>query len=200
MSLKPVYCNVSVDIPPNVLSYWNPYIEWARSVIVTEDADNVILELHWHADTWQLGCGFLGMHNSDTMELHLCGHKGPSKATILHEIAHLLAPVESGHGRDWAETLLRINERWLPRRRALRANRAHAYSYRSFASVWRRHSGESLPFRGFPRHTDRSSRDRARFRHRFQRRAALKALRTNGGWQDFFSAAAQPQAGMSPRD
>lgn len=181
-------------------TYWNPYLDWARSVIVTEDADSVILELHWHADTWQLGCDFLGMHNSDTMEMHLCGHKAPSKATILHEIAHLLAPSEAGHGRAWAEILLRINERWLPQRRALRANRAHAYSYRSFASVWRKHSGESLPFRGFPHHTDRRSRYRARFRHRFQRRAALKALRTNGGWQDFFATAAQLQANVSPRD
>jgi hypothetical protein len=184
-----IYCNVSLDMPTVARAYWKPYIGWASKVITDEGADQVILELHWHADTWQYGCGFLGMHNSDTMELHLCGNKAPSKVTILHEIAHVIAPDGVGHDRTWAAALLRLNQRWLPARRALRANRAHAYSYRSFASVWRAQSGESLVFRGFPRHTDGKSGKRSRFKHRFRRRAAIRALRNSGGWKDYWEHA-----------
>lgn len=193
-----VFCNVSIDMPPSARAHWNPYIDWASKVITEEDANEVILELHWHADTWQFACGFLGMHNSDTMELHLCGHKAPSKITILHEIAHVIAPSGSGHDRTWAATLLRLNQKWLPARRALRANRAHAFSYRSFAAVWRAKSGESLVFRGFPRHTDGETRKRQYFKNRFRRRAALKALRKAGGWKDFWEQIVSVGAGITP--
>lgn len=185
-----IYCNVSLDMPPSARAYWNPYIDWAGKIITKVGAHEVILELHWHADTWQFGCGFLGMHNSNTMELHLCGNRAPSKITILHEIAHVIAPDGVGHDRNWAATLLQLNKSWLPARRALRANRAHAYSYRSFASVWRAHSGEALVFRGFPHHTDEKSRERSRFKHRFRRRAAIRALRNGGYWKDFWEQAA----------
>ena len=155
-----VYCNVAVDLPRDVYRHWSPYIDWARKVIVAEEADEVILELHWHPDTWKLGCGFMGMHNSDTMEMHFCGHKAPSKITILHEIAHLLAPAKSGHDRKWAASLLALNLRWLPARRALRANRTHAQSYRSFRAVWRNYSGVAAKFTGFPKHSHKVSRTR----------------------------------------
>jgi hypothetical protein len=172
-----IYCNVSTEMPREVWRRWEPYIDWARMVMVNEGVNDKIIELHWHEVGWLRGCSFLGL--CDENELYLCPHRAPSKITILHEIAHALTP-DLGHGDTWAAELLRLNNWWLTPRRALRANRSHAYSYRSFRRIWRRHSGERLIFRGFPHHTDAATRTRWNFKHRSRLARALRHVRTFG--------------------
>lgn len=177
-----VYCNTNV--PPEVWKRWRRTVDWVRHVMATENTSCQIIELHWHPDLWRLGCNFMGMCNTDVSEIHLCGHKAPSKATVLHEIAHDLSG--DGHGRGWAEQLLTLNRRWLPQRLAIRSNRSHARTYRSVGALWRKVSGEHILFTGSPGHSDVKSVERHHFRNRSRYAQARRALRSHGPWRAWY--------------
>jgi hypothetical protein len=138
-----MYVNVPIAMPKEEYNRWEPILNWARRVIATEGTDDVIIEMHWHPENpW--ACGIRGVALYDYMAIALCGT--PCQRTLLHELAHF--ETQDGHSVAWATRLMQLHHRWLPARRAVRADRSVAYRYPDGRKVYRKSYGVTLPLRG----------------------------------------------------
>jgi hypothetical protein len=138
-----MYVNVPISMPKQDSERWKPLLAWAERVIKTEETDDVIVELHWHPENpW--ACEIRGVALYEHMAIALCGT--PCQRTILHELAHF--ETQDGHSVAWARRLMQLHHRWLPPRRALRADRSIAFNYPDGRKVYRAKYGVTLPVRG----------------------------------------------------
>ena len=138
-----MYVNVPIPMPKEEYRRWQPLLDWAERVIKEEGTDDVIVELHWHPENpW--ACEIRGVALYEHMAIALCGT--PCRRTILHELAHF--ETQDGHSVAWARRLTQLHHRWLPQRRAIRADRSVAFNYPDGRRAYRAKYGVTLPIRG----------------------------------------------------
>ena len=164
-----MYVNVTIGMPDDILRRWNSLTSWGERVLQAEGADDLNVTLHWHPENpW--ACGVVGRAHYDFAELELCGT--PSYATFLHELAH--HETQDGHSVRWASRLMELHARWLPKRRALRADRSVAFYYPFGRRAYQLRYGVKLPRTGGGRDS-KAVRKRKGFRYR-SRIAAAKTF------------------------
>jgi hypothetical protein len=138
-----MYVNVPISMPKEEYRRWQPLLDWAERVIKEEGTDDVIVELHWHPENpW--ACGAWGKALYDFSAVVLCGT--PRRTILLHELAHF--ETQDGHSVAWATRLMQLHHRWLPPRRAIRADRSVAFNYPDGRRAYRAKYGVTLPIRG----------------------------------------------------
>ena len=165
-----MYVNVTIGMPDDILRRWNSLTSWGERVLQAEGAEELNVTLHWHPENpW--ACGIRGMAHYDfANEFELCGT--PNRATFLHELAHY--EMQDGHSVRWALRLMELHARWLPKRRALQADRSVAFRYPYGRRAYRLRYGVTLPRTGGGRDS-KAVRKRKSFRYR-SRIAAAKTF------------------------
>ena len=120
---------IEVRIPPEKpaaqVAKWRPTIAFLRRVAAAEKIHVTAIILHAHP-AGTIGC-YDGEADFDEATIALCS--GQDKETVLHELAHLSS--NDYHGKKWATEVMRLHSKYLPKAKALHADRVLAIEYRS---------------------------------------------------------------------
>lgn len=132
------------DKPAESVAKWRPILQYLQHVASVESVRVDEVRLHHHANRSRkrpaLAC-YAAEADWDHHTIDLCG--GQDKATVLHEIAHLLT--EEHHTRRWSAVLMRLHRQYLPPRKVQRADRMLAMEYPKARPLYRERYGAPAP-------------------------------------------------------